>query len=162
MLILSIGSLFYLSKNQGEFGDIPTASDVEILAPDEWPLEGERRGLSSSFGMRMHPIFKTLKQHKGIDIRAAIGTPVRATGDAVVKEIGFAKNTGNYIVLEHNHRFSTRYYHLSEINVYTSEIVSTGTLIGKVGNTGLSSAPHLHYEIIDHGGAIDPMECIRP
>ncbi len=141
---------------------MPPLLETEAVVPEGWPLQGDVIPIASNFGMRMHPVFKQLKLHQGIDIRARIGTPVVATGNAVVRETGFSKNTGNYIVLEHNHRYSTRYYHLSEISIHPAEIVSKGTIIGKVGNTGLSTAPHLHYEIIDEGDHVDPMECIRP
>ncbi len=133
----------------------------EDEAPNGWPLEGTVTPVTSNFGMRMHPTLKTLKLHKGIDIRAKSGTPVLATGNAVVQEVGFAEKTGKYIILKHNNTFSSRYCHLSAIHVKENEKVTKGSVIGAVGNTGAGMAPHLHYEIMDSGDHIDPLEYIR-
>ncbi len=140
-----------------EFGEKSTE-----IAPDGWPLEETMITITSNFGIRFHPILKSPKLHKGIDIQANIGTPVFATGTAIVKETGFTTKAGNYVILAHNNRFSSRYYHLSSIDVKNNDKVTKGSLIGKVGNTGVSLAPHLHYEILDKGVPLDPLEYSRP
>ncbi|MEL7123214.1 MAG: M23 family metallopeptidase [Bacteroidota bacterium] len=135
---------------------------IEEKAPNGWPINESLGHISSKFGIRIHPIYKSRKLHTGIDIKAQMGTPVLATGTALVKETGFSKKAGHYIILEHNDRFSSKYYHLSSIDVEEFDIVTKGSIIGKVGNTGLSVAPHLHYEIMDREAHIDPLEYISP
>lgn len=153
---------FYLFQNHFTTKKTEIAVQIEDVAPDGWPLSRSIIKVTSKFGMRMHPIFKSTKLHKGIDIKARVGEPVVATGEAVVKETGFSEAAGNYIVLEHNTRFSSRYCHLSSINVKKNELVIKGSVIGKVGNTGMSLAPHLHYELMDSEAHVDPLEYIRP
>ena len=109
--------------------------------------------LISGFGMRRHPILKITRLHKGVDIVAPTGTPVYATGDAVVKEAGRSAGYGINVVLEHPKAgYLTRYAHLSAANVREGQRVQRGDLIGKVGSTGLSKAPHLHYEVMNLDG----------
>jgi murein DD-endopeptidase MepM/ murein hydrolase activator NlpD len=157
----------YLHTKKEEIVESPKEikPDVKLIkeekAPDGWPLKGDIAPVASNFGMRMHPVLKSLKLHKGIDIRARAGAAVLATGNAVVKETGFGEKAGNYIILEHNGRFSSRYNHLSAIHVKKGDVVAKGAIIGEVGSTGASLGPHLHYEIIDSGAPIDPLECVR-
>ena len=147
------------------YGNVDNTELVETnteLVPDGWPITDPSVSISSRFGMRIHPVFKTQVQHKGIDIAAPIGTPVVATGNAVVQKVGFNKNAGKFIILQHNERYTSKFYHLSSIEVEENQEVRIGDIIGKVGNTGLSSLPHLHYEIIDADVPIDPLACIKP
>lgn len=133
-----------------------TAIQVES-PPTGWPIAKPNVRIASHFGRRLHPITKVEKWHKGIDIPASIGTSVLATGDAIVKEVGYKKKAGHYIVLQHGDRFITKYYHLSEISVSVGGVVNKGDKIGLSGNSGVSIAPHLHYEIIEQDKAVDPM-----
>ncbi|HTF82125.1 MAG TPA: M23 family metallopeptidase [Cytophagales bacterium] len=115
--------------------------------------------LASGFGMRIHPIYKVLKMHTGLDFSAKIGTPVHATGDGVIAMISdkALEGYGNQIEIDHGYGMKTKYAHLSRFNTSLGKRVKRGEVIGFVGNTGTSSAPHLHYEIIRNGKKVDPI-----
>ena len=112
--------------------------------------------LTSSFGNRMHPIKKVLKFHKGIDFKASMGTPVITVESGVVIDAGFHEKNGNYIVIKHDEVYTTRYHHLSKIDVEIHQKVSAKDKIGEVGSSGHSTGPHLHYEVIQSGENVDP------
>ncbi|AEH51013.1 LysM peptidoglycan-binding domain-containing protein [Pseudothermotoga thermarum] len=118
-----------------------------------WPVFGT---LSSPFGYRIHPITKKYSFHSGIDISAPEGTPVFASTSGVVT---FAGENGGYglMVEIKSGNVVTRYAHLSKITVYVGQNVSQGTLIGRVGSTGLTTGPHLHFEIVVAGNATNPL-----
>lgn len=122
------------------------------------PVEGGR--VISGFGMRMHPILKFKRMHTGIDIQAGKGTPIYAAADGEVKLARTARGGyGKQIEINHGlSRYTTRYAHLSEILVKKGQEVKRGDLIGYSGNTGLSSGPHLHYEISRDGRKVDPLD----
>lgn len=116
------------------------------------------RRMASGFGYRVHPIYKTYKMHTGIDFTAPTGTPIYATGNGRVinPEEGMA-GYGNHVVIDHGFGYRTLYGHLHRLKVRPGQQVKRGQLIGYVGNTGLSSAPHLHYEVIKNGRKINPI-----
>ena len=118
------------------------------------PLDGAR--ITSSFGMRLHPILGFSRMHTGIDFGAPVGTPVFAAGDGVVEKAQWAGGYGRWLQIRHNAQFETGYGHLSGWAVKPGEHVHQGQMDAYVGSTGLSTGPHLHYEIIDHGQKIDP------
>lgn len=124
------------------------------------PLEFSR--VTSGMGMRVHPIFGIARQHKGVDYGAPIGTRVRATADGTVQFAGRQGGYGNFIVLQHAGGITTAYGHLSRINVRQGQRVSQGDMIGAVGNTGASTAPHLHYEFRVAGVHKDPLKVVLP
>ncbi|MCD2175226.1 M23 family metallopeptidase [Rhizobium sp. C4] len=111
---------------------------------------------TSGFGYRKDPFLGTLALHPGIDFRGGIGDPARATGAGTVMTAGQASGYGNMIEIDHGNGITTRYGHLSEILVRVGQHVETGDTIGRVGNTGRSTGPHLHYEVRRNGVAIDP------
>jgi len=113
--------------------------------------------LASGFGMRMHPILKIGKMHAGLDFAARTGTPVYATGDGKVKLAGRDGGYGNAVVINHGYGYETLYAHMSKIKVRRNQKVKRGDIIGYVGSTGLSTGPHLHYEIHKDGKPIDPI-----
>lgn len=114
--------------------------------PSGYPLSDP--SVSSSYGMRKHPVLGTMKLHGGTDLRAKMGTPVYATADGVVEWSGkHNSGFGNLVKLDHNYGFATLYGHLSKTIVAIGDYVRQGDLVGYSGNTGLSSAPHLHYEV---------------
>ena len=126
---------------------------------------GEKRGVSampvlgrvtSSFGVRRHPLLGFLRMHKGMDIAAPHGTPVRAMMDGVVSAAGRAGGYGNLIKLGHPNGYGSMYGHLSRIAMRPGERVSRGEVIGYVGSTGLSTGPHLHFEVLKNGRAVNP------
>jgi murein DD-endopeptidase MepM/ murein hydrolase activator NlpD len=114
--------------------------------------------ISSGFSMRVHPISGVWKQHKGIDLAAPLGTPIRASGDGVVDFVGVSNGYGNMVVLKHWANYSTAYGHMSRFasNVHRGQKVHQGDVIGYVGTTGWATGPHLHYEFRVGGEARDP------
>jgi len=158
-LLLSFG--WYQNNYVSQITDQIMATE-EDTAPNGWPLNDSSMPITSKFGMRIHPISKKHRLHRGIDIKAKNGTPVLATGSGIVKETGFSDLSGWYIIIKHNNRFSTRYNHLASINVLKNDKVREGHPIGKVGTSGMSLAPHLHYEILDGKECIDPLDYAIP
>ena len=114
--------------------------------------------IASGFGYRIHPIYKIPKMHTGIDFSAPVGTPVYATGDGVVKTvIRSERGLGNQIIIAHGFGYTTLYASMDELNVRQGAEVKRGDQIGTVGDTGLSVAPHLHYEVHLNGEAMNPI-----
>jgi murein DD-endopeptidase MepM/ murein hydrolase activator NlpD len=113
--------------------------------------------IASGFGMRMHPIHKIVKFHEGMDFTAPTGTEVHATGDGTVTFADYATNGfGIHVVIDHGFDMETVYAHLNEVRVRVGQRIKRGDVIGLVGNTGLSAAPHLHYEVHKDGEPVDP------
>lgn len=115
----------------------------------------------SGFGQRKHPISKKMKLHKGCDFKAALGTPVISVEIGTVTDCGFHDKYGFFIEIKHDDIYSTRYHHLSSIDVKKGEQIKKMQKIGKVGSTGLSTGPHLHYEIIKSGEWVDVAEYLK-
>lgn len=139
-----------------------TASHKKILhdsIPNGFPTQAET--ITSKFGMRVHPVSGVKSFHKGVDLRAKIGELVHATADGIVRESGYSKLSGKRIVVQHNFGFETRYSHLESMEVEPGDIVHKGDVLGSSGNTGRTSAPHLHYEIRYLGKAIDPRQFLQ-
>ncbi len=112
----------------------------------------------SGFGWRTHPIYKTSEFHPGMDFAAPTGTPIYATGDGVVERAdNTAQGYGNHVVLNHNYGYLTLYGHMSKIAVKVGAKIKRGQLIGYVGSTGLSTAPHVHYEVFKGGERVNPV-----
>ena len=118
----------------------------------------ELNRMASGFGMRVHPIYKVRRLHTGCDFSAPRGTPIYATGDGVVKlvlsEYG---GYGKQIEIDHGYGYITKYAHLDKFKVTKGQKIKRGEIIGYVGNTGSSTAPHLHYEVIKDNKKINPM-----
>lgn len=114
--------------------------------------------LTASYGMRFHPFYKTLKSHQGVDYTIPEGSSVFATADGVVSNVGMRNSTsGMTVVIDHGNGYETLYGHLSKINVRGGQRVRRGDVIALSGNTGLSLAPHLHYEVRQNGMRVDPV-----
>lgn len=131
--------------------------DSLLCVPAILPLQPQTYHLSSDYGYRIHPIKHTKILHDGVDLAAREGSPVYASGNGVV--ISTAKTNSGYgyqVVVDHGYGYKTRYAHLSKIAVHKGDTISRGTVIGKVGNTGLSTGPHLHYEVITSSGKVNP------
>ncbi|MRR20371.1 M23 family metallopeptidase [bacterium] len=112
---------------------------------------------ASGFGYRIHPIYKISKFHSGMDFTAPTGTDVYATGTGVVREVKSARRElGNHVIIDHGFGYQTVYGHLDRFNVRVGQKVKRGDIIGFVGSTGLSTAPHLHYEVHVNGNAVNP------
>jgi murein DD-endopeptidase MepM/ murein hydrolase activator NlpD len=113
--------------------------------------------LRMTYGSRFHPIFHIYRPHKGLDFAAAEGTPVYATGDGKVIMEYFSDTYGKVIYIDHDHRFETRYAHLSKFAVKPGEYVKRGQVIAYVGSTGTSVSSHLHYEVLFNGQHVHPI-----
>lgn len=114
--------------------------------------------LASGFGLRIHPIYKLKKMHTGIDFAATIGTPIYATADGKVQTVDIKfSGYGKVVEIDHGFGYRTRYAHMHEFAVRQGQSIKRGDLIGYVGNTGQSTAPHLHYEVLINGHQVDPV-----
>lgn len=112
---------------------------------------------ASGFGMRMHPVYNVFKMHHGIDFSAKIGTDIYATGDGIIEKTKKSyTGYGKHVVINHGFGYKTLYAHMSQFLVKKGQKVKRGDVIGKVGNTGTSTGPHLHYEVIRNNKKIDP------
>ena len=126
------------------------------------PINGAR--LSSSFGKRKHPILGFTKMHTGTDFAAPMGTPIMASGDGVVTKASWCGGGGNCVKIKHNSTYSTVYAHLSKFGrgIKKGTRVKQGQTIGYVGSTGMSTGPHLHYEVIENGRKVNSQKLKLP
>ncbi len=112
--------------------------------------------ITSGFGMRRHPIFGGVRMHTGVDMPAAYGTHIHAAQDGVVAFAGWKRGYGNTVIVDHGNGLATLYAHCSSIEVRNGERVNRGQVIAKVGSTGYSTGPHVHFEVRVHGEPVDP------
>jgi murein DD-endopeptidase MepM/ murein hydrolase activator NlpD len=131
-----------------------------VAVPVRKPIAGEI-DLSSGFGVRMDPFLRSPAMHSGVDFRSQTGDPVRATANGTVESAGWQGGYGKLVEIDHGNGFSTRYGHLSAIDVKAGQSVKIGQIIGRVGSTGRSTGPHLHYETRIDGEAVDPQKFLR-
>ena len=152
--------LYLQSKSFDEIIDL-TKDKLSMLAsiPAIQPVSNKNlKRMASGYGYRIHPIYKTRKMHAGMDFSAKTGTEIYATGNGTIKKVKRSKKGyGNYVEINHGYGYKTLYAHMSKFIVKQGQKVKRGELIGYVGNTGTSVAPHLHYEVIKNGKKIDPV-----
>ncbi|MDC0215859.1 peptidoglycan DD-metalloendopeptidase family protein [Candidatus Pelagibacter sp.] len=151
---------FFNKKNtKGHFDKSGKSAKKALM---KTPINGAR--LSSAFGMRKHPILGFNKMHKGTDFAAPKGTPIMASGDGKIVRARWCGGGGNCIKIRHNSQYSTVYAHLSKFASRTKEgrRVKQGQIIGYVGSTGMSTGPHLHYEVIKNGKKINSQNLKLP
>lgn len=153
--------LYVQSKSYDEVIELAKKKEQMLASiPAIQPVSNkDLKRIASGFGYRIHPIYKTRKMHKGLDFSAPKGTPIFSTGDGVVtnsKKVG-GRGYGKYVVIDHGYGYETLYGHMSKVNVRLGQKVKRGDIIGYVGNTGSSTAPHLHYEVIKNGRKINPI-----
>ncbi len=154
------GKLVVQSKSYDELANIiKNKEDMLAAIPAIQPVSNkDLKRLASGYGYRTHPIYKSIKFHKGLDFTAKRGTEVYATGDGVVVRADKRRSGyGRQIVIDHGYGYKTRYAHLDKFVVKTGQKVKRGELIGYVGNTGLSTAPHLHYEVLKNNRPVNPV-----
>lgn len=113
--------------------------------------------VASGFGYRIHPIYKTAKMHAGMDFAAPKGTPIYSTGNGTVKHAAYDEGYGYHVIVDHGYGYETLYAHMTQMKVRRGQTVARGQLLGTVGSTGLSTAPHLHYEVIKNGNKVNPV-----
>ena len=124
-----------------------------------WPVKSGK--ITSKFGNRNHPVLKSVKFHRGVDIAVSIGTPVYSGIKGRVTFAGRKGNYGNLVEIEGNNRIKVRYAHLNSIDVVTGQKVSDGEKVAETGNTGMSTGPHLHYEIIIDENPVNPLNFVH-
>ena len=130
--------------SQDELSEIETLEETAVAGPGF--IQPARGRITGKPGMRRHPILKRMKYHAGTDIAAPTGTPVKAAADGIVTKSGWAGSYGILVEIRHAGGVVTRYAHLSKAIAKRNQRVTQGTVIGKVGSTGRSTGPHLHYE----------------
>ena len=147
-------SLYYFDSKENE-GHYDNSGKSVQKALMKTPINGAR--LSSSFGMRKHPIDGFNKMHRGTDFAAPMGTPIMASGKGIIKKAGWCGGGGNCVVIKHNSTYQTVYAHMSKFakGIRKGTRVKQGQTIGYVGSTGKSTGPHLHYEVIVNGKRIN-------
>jgi len=128
------------------------------------PIRGDEARLTSGFGVRYHPLLNTRKAHTGVDWAAPVGTPILAAGNGVIEESRLKVQNGNYIRIRHANGYQTAYSHLSRFapGVAPGVKVRQGQIIGYSGNTGFSTGPHLHYEVLVNNQFVDPLSIQVP
>jgi len=145
---------FYQPSDGGDADYFTPAGSSVRKALLRTPIDGAR--LTSSFGMRHHPILGYSLMHKGVDFGAITGTPIQAAGEGVVEMAGWNGGYGQYVRIKHGNGYATAYAHMSRLGVKTGQRVRQGQIIGAVGTTGRSTGPHLHYEVMQNGKQINP------
>lgn len=152
--------MYIQSKSYDEI--LKMANDKAIMLasiPAIQPISNkELRRLASGYGMRIHPIYKVRKMHTGVDFSAERGTPIYATGDGVVQRASYSLGGyGRQVEINHGYGYVTKYAHMSKFIVKKGQRVKRGEIIGYVGSTGTSVAPHLHYEVIKNNKKVNPV-----
>ena len=137
---------------------LKTERDVYVATPKGFPVRGD---ISSPYGHRAHPRSGIYEFHSGTDISTTPGNSVKATADGVVSFAGWSGGSGNLVVLEHGHGFSTFYAHNRKLTVRVGEKVKRGDVIANAGSTGNSTGPHVHYEIWKDGKPVNPINYLR-
>ena len=147
------------SKSFDEVFELTKEKQIMLKAiPSIQPISNrDLTRIASGFGLRMHPIYKILKMHKGMDFTAPVGTEIYATGDGVIEKVGWTGGYGKTIMINHGYGYKTRYAHCSKFKCKRGQKVKRGDLIGFVGNTGQSTGPHLHYEVFKNKKQINPV-----
>jgi murein DD-endopeptidase MepM/ murein hydrolase activator NlpD len=143
----------------------PSLTDFEALLarraapsgglPRIWPVEGV---LTSPFGYRVQPFTLRWRMHTGLDLGAPWGTPILATNDGLVTYTGWDPGHGLSVILDHGEEVTTRYFHASRVLVEEGDLVVAGDVIALVGSTGMSTGPHLHFELVIDGEEVDPLD----
>jgi len=141
-------------------GHVTRLTRVLGTVPVRKPVDGEIE-LASTFGVRNDPFTGSPAMHTGLDVQGETGKPVRATADGTVTTAGWSGGYGKAVDIDHGNGMSTRYGHLSSIDVHVGHSVRTGQIVGKIGSTGRSTGPHLHYETRVRGEAVDPQKFLR-
>jgi len=152
--------LYVQSKSYDEIIDLLHRKEEMLMSiPAIQPISNkDLRHIASGFGSRIHPIYKTRRMHTGLDFSAPTGSDVYATGKGrVVKVEKLGRGYGLHVIINHGYSYQTLYAHLSSTKVKVGQWVNRGDIIGKVGSSGTSTAPHLHYEVIKNGTKINPV-----
>jgi murein DD-endopeptidase MepM/ murein hydrolase activator NlpD len=144
-----------IEQQIAEVSDATAERNLDVMRqPSRWPIAGAE--MVSNFGNRSDPFTRQKAFHSGIDFAAQAGTPIHAAAGGTVTFAGFRSDFGWMVEIEHGNGLSTRYAHASRLLVKPGAVVAPGEQIATVGSTGRSTGPHLHYEVLRHGGHLDP------
>jgi murein DD-endopeptidase MepM/ murein hydrolase activator NlpD len=151
--------MYIQSKSYDDINSmIKSKSEMLSSIPAIQPIKNKGLNqIASGFGYRIHPIYKTTRLHTGIDFTASIGTDIYCTGDGIVTDLDYGSGYGHNVIIDHGFGYKTIYAHMSKIHVKKGQRVKRGDVLGEVGNSGLSTAPHLHYEVLKSGQKVDPI-----
>ena len=131
-----------------------------VFVPVRKPVSGEI-DLSSQFGVRVDPFLRIPAMHTGLDFRGEVGDPIRATAAGTVTAAGWTGGYGKMVEIDHGNGLATRYGHLSQIDVNVGDKIRIGQVVGRLGSTGRSTGPHVHYETRIDGEAVDPQKFLN-
>jgi murein DD-endopeptidase MepM/ murein hydrolase activator NlpD len=150
--------LYVQSNSYDELLDLlKTKEDRVKHTPSIHPLKSkDLKRQSSGFGMRMHPVFGTLRFHSGIDFASEIGSPIYATADGIVESTKYSGGYGNCVIIDHGFGYKTLYGHCRDFVAKPGQKVVRGDKIATVGMTGTTSGPHVHYEVLIKGQHVNP------
>ena len=152
--------LYIQSKSFDEVIDLAkNKADMLASIPAIQPIANKDLSrMASGYGYRLHPIYKTRRLHTGMDFTAPQGTPIYATGDGKVAKVRKSRRGyGNHVIIDHSYGYQTLYAHMTKYIVYRGQKVKRGEIIGYVGSSGTSVAPHLHYEVMKNKRKINPV-----
>ena len=149
---LSLDELQHLTKDKEKFS---------TAIPAIWPIDRSKmRNKIGAFGYRVHPVYRQWRFHSGVDMPGRVGDPIYATGDGVVESVERSRaryGYGTQILINHGYGYKTRYAHLNKLLVEKGDTITRGQLIAEMGNTGVSTSPHLHYEVIYNRAHVNPI-----
>lgn len=144
-----------LAPGLGTIDDLLLRYDgLESVLPIQWPVDAV---LTSPFGYRHSPFTGRWTMHTGLDLGAPYGTAIQATNDGLVSYVGWDAGHGNSVFIDHGNDVTTRYHHASQVLVSEGDLVAAGDVIALVGSTGMSTGPHLHFELVIGGEKVDPL-----
>lgn len=151
--------MYVQSKSYDELSKLASRkNDMLASIPAIQPVSNrDLNRMASGFGYRIHPVYKTRKLHTGMDFSAPTGTEIYATGNGKVIAAEYDRGYGYHVIIDHGFGYQTLYGHMSKMKVKKGQTVNRGEVIGLIGNTGTSTAPHLHYEVIKNGKKINPI-----
>ena len=133
-------------------------ASIPSIKPVRIDLLKKNLSALSGFGIRLHPVHKVDRMHTGVDFTAPIGSSIQATGNGKVITAEYGRvGYGNHVIIDHGYGYTTLYGHMSTIQVKVGDVIHKGQTIGTVGNTGMSTGPHLHYEVRIKGNPVDPI-----
>ncbi len=146
----------YINKSPTS-GGTPSETNEDFII-EYFPVNGE---ITSKFGTRIHPVTNKPEEHTGVDIAVAEGTEVKAVYDGTVEDVTEDETLGIVIVINHDNGFKTKYGHLSEIKVNKGDKITKGSIIALSGSTGVSTGPHLHFEVSFNDESVDPTSLLK-
>jgi len=161
IILLSIFTFFTQNSNSSISEVNQYISEVGIDSLIFGKVVNGSPEVTSHFGMRYNPLQKKKVMHKGIDLKGKIGDPVYLPADGIVSATGYHAKRGHFIEINHAQGYTSRYFHLSKILVKKDSALLKGVQIGEIGNSGLSIAPHLHFEILKQEMPLDPKDYLR-